>query len=254
MTVARNTQPSVLGSYGDASTASNPFCSRFVRPGARVYLVPGHSIAGYEEVNAAWIDEFVSSLREARCGLVVGPHGTGKSTLIHSLMATFRMRYARVTHTALHSECHPKRRTTLRYPFKQWRDFAAVLRRTMSNQLVIVDGLEQLPLAARIVFVQAIRHRGGHLLATSHRALLGLPILWRTQATPLLVRRLASDMLENIDPQARGVVERALDARDLKRIENIRELWFELYDVLQLNSVRDQDPQRDSTCHSDFAS
>ncbi len=61
----------------DQPFRSNPFCSRFVRPGAIGYHFPaGESV-----------ESIVERLHACQWrGALVGPHGSGKSTLLHALL------------------------------------------------------------------------------------------------------------------------------------------------------------------------
>ena len=61
---------------------SNPFATRFVRPGAMRY----HFALGESETEAhRRYRELVRDLVAKGAGLIVGPHGSGKSTLLRSL-------------------------------------------------------------------------------------------------------------------------------------------------------------------------
>src|SRR5258707_1037455 len=75
------------------SAASNPFSTRFVRPGAIPYQFP-------ERVTA---DSLVEQLRSQNCrGAIIGPHGTGKSTLLATLIPAIENAGCKVRSIALH--------------------------------------------------------------------------------------------------------------------------------------------------------
>jgi ABC-type cobalamin/Fe3+-siderophores transport system ATPase subunit len=206
---------------------SNPFSTRFVRPGAVPYVFPPGSDAG----------QLLARL--AACGWwgqILGPHGTGKSTLLHALQGPLqeagRQVELYVRHTAsprAGRESVSVKRSFLglgRSPKKS--DPAA------SRAQVVVDGYEQLNRFQRWRLRHHCRHRGAGLLVTSHRP-AGLPTLWTTE--------LSVDL-------AQAVVERLLQGKDGERITaadvrqafaahagNLRETLFALYDLFEQRSA-----------------
>jgi hypothetical protein len=144
---------------------------------------------------------------------IVGPHGTGKTTLLEDLETPlvglgFRVTYLRLdaTHRRFERGCLARLAATL-----DARDF------------VCLDGAEQLGRVAWIVFRWRTRRAGG-VLITSHRRGL-LPTLIECTTSPELldriVRRLATPA---------GAV-RAPEELFARHHGNLRDALRELYDV-----------------------
>lgn len=190
---------------------SNPFATRFTRPGAIEFLFPpGESAQG-----------LVDRLRDQGWqGGIVGPHGAGKSTLLATLNEPLNVAGRNVVQATLHQG-----ETDLPQSLDDWR------RWTPATQ-VIVDGYEQLTWWSRSKLARRIRDRQAGLLATSH-APTGLPLLIsvepRLDAAQEVVRHLLPDesMVKTSD------IEQHFRACD----GNIREMLFQLYDVYQARSV-----------------
>ena len=137
---------------------SNPFASRWVQPGALPYLFPaGESMQMLLErlqINNWW-------------GQIVGPHGSGKSTLLASLLPEMERFGRKPRLVALHDG---QRR--LPSAMMQWIG----QERKGQNQILIIDGYEQLSYWSRFRLKHHCRRLGMGLLATSHHS-VGLPDL-----------------------------------------------------------------------------
>lgn len=181
---------------------SNPFSTRFVRPGAIPFRFP-------QGEDAATL---VARLeRQGWWGQIVGPHGSGKSTLLATLLPELRRRRT-VISVALHAD-------ERRLPANVWTASGAIL--------LVVDGYEQLGWWSRQRLQGHCRRRQCGLLVTTHRS-LGLPDLFRTCVTPAL----AQALIEGLLPKEHRPL---LSDRDLERHlarhrGSLREVLFELYD------------------------
>jgi hypothetical protein len=186
---------------------SNPFSTRFVRPGAIPYRFADGDGA------AAVADRLE---RQGGWGQIVGPHGSGKSTLLASLLPELRRRREVVT-----VELHEDHR---RFP-----DLPA----TAGPTLLVVDGYEQLGWWARRRVRGICRRRGWGLLATAHGD-VGLPTLCRTRVTPTLARTLIDGLLT---AEQRGMFANVNLGQALARHRgSFREVLFELYDLYEARS------------------
>jgi hypothetical protein len=191
---------------------SNPYSTRFVRPGAIEYVFPegvsAHSLLGRLEASA-WH------------GAVVGPHGSGKSTLLATLRSPLQRRGRKV-------EAFTLRAGERRLPLDR-----ATMDTWDAQTQVVVDGYEQLGRRARIRLHSACRRARCGLLATSHRPLWWpwLPTLIVTETTlPLAMRVIA-----RIDASGRLAVSPPALAQLLAdRNGDLREVLFDLYDLYQL--------------------
>ncbi|REK12870.1 MAG: hypothetical protein DWQ37_09570 [Planctomycetota bacterium] len=184
---------------------TNPFSTRFVRPGAVRYL-PG---------SGPTPEALVARLSASGWrGQIVGPHGAGKSTLLASLAAPLSAAGRRTHWLALQGG-----RRTLP---TGWARGAA----ESGANLLIVDGYEQLGIASRWALHLRCRWRGWGLLVTAH-APAGLPTLLEMKprvATALaVVEQLLAGESAGIEPR---VVAECFAAAG----GNVRETLFALYD------------------------
>ncbi len=193
--------------------STNPFATKFVRPGAIEYRFPqGMSLP-------ALFEQFLESGQRAQ---IVGPHGTGKSTLLASLGPLVEQHFDEVIRVQLHAG--DGRRASQ----PDWGHLASRGPKT----LVMVDGFEQAYAWHRWWFER--RARGGPgLLVTAHRPLGKLPVLYTSGTGATVVKEIVQRLLAGQTPQPSAVdmtseawVERRLTAHH----GNVRELLFELYD------------------------
>jgi len=184
---------------------SNPFSTRFVRPGAIPYR--------FESRQSAEI--LIRRLAEARWrGQIVGPHGSGKSTLLATLAVPLAEAGRRTWSVALHDGAR-------RLP-AGWTGQA----KSASANLIVVDGYEQLGRIGRLALWAHCRRRGWGLLVTAHRD-VGFSTLLSTApnltTTQYVVRRLLGDDAGQLGPKT--VAECFAKCGG-----NVRETLFALYD------------------------
>lgn len=200
---------------------SNPFATRFIRPGAIEYLFPpGQSAAALVEKLA----------QQGWCSEIVGPHGSGKSSLVAALIPELtragRKLVRRVIRLDADGSSEPGGVEVV--PPK----YAAVMagsKRWDGQTLLILDGMEQLSWWWRRRVRAECRRRGTGLLVTTHQP-LDLPLLCRTQPSESLAQEVVASLLDNRQsPVSRTDVAAAFKASG----GNIREMLFALYDVHQ---------------------
>jgi hypothetical protein len=195
----------------DPAPRSNPFSTRFIRPGALDYIFPtGQSPA------AESIESLVSRLnRNQWRGQIVGPHGSGKSTLLAALEPALGAA-GRVCWTA-------RLRDAQRAMPGGWARAAA---QTHANQIVI-DGFEQLSGWNRWRVRFCCRRRGWGLLVTAHRD-MGLSGLFETTADMQTAHAIVDQLLvaEPVRLAPEVVTEHFHAAGG-----DVRETLFRLYDV-----------------------
>jgi hypothetical protein len=181
---------------------SNPFSTRFVRPGAIPFRFPEGEDAG----------TLVARLqRQGWWGQIVGPHGSGKSTLLAALLPELERRRA-VVRVELHEEDR-------RLPAAAWSASA--------GEVLMVDGYEQLGWWSRRGVQGHCRRRGCGLQVTTHFD-LGLPELYRTRVTPALARTLIEGLLT--EEQRPLVADLDLERHLARHRGSLREVLFDLYD------------------------
>jgi hypothetical protein len=190
------------------SAQSNPFATRWTRPGAIRFDFGGRGT----------INGLVQRLEECGWrGAIVGPHGSGKSTLVAALLPAFEAAGRTTTLIQLHEGQR-------RLPEPNRR-----IDRLARASLLVIDGYEQLGRLRRWHLATQCRRASCGLLVTSHRE-CGLPVLFRTEPNLSMVERLIGESL----PPHGGRICRADIHRAWQRNgQNVREILFELYDVFE---------------------
>lgn len=182
---------------------SNPFSSRFVRPGAMPFVCPtGVSLTGL-------VERFGALGERAQ---IVGPHGAGKSTLLAALREEFGGRGCRVVVWELHAGEGP-------------RCWPRLPERPGAGEVWLVDGLEQIGAVARSVLLGRLAWSGAGLVGTTHRD-LGLPTLLELSPSPALAAELVTQLCGG-DPCG-PTAEEVREAYD-RANGNLREVLFDLY-------------------------
>lgn len=194
-----------------ASPATNPFASRFVRPGAIPFLFEGGDS----------LMRLLDRLEEANfSGQIVGPHGSGKSTLLATLEKALERRDFRSVRIELHDG---KRRLPA-----GWKQRIP----SCDRVVLLVDGYEQLSRLSRFALRRFCHRRGTRLVATVH-ADVGMAMLYRTSVSEELAQRvvveLAGDDLVTCED-----IRAALEATG----GDLRETLFALYDRVEERLAR----------------
>ena len=190
-----------------AAAMVNPFSTRFTRPGR---LTPLGALGRPLDVAA-----LVAALHAGGgSGAIVGPHGTGKTTLLLTLADRLDAAGSLAGLLRLRS---PGDAAVM------WRAISRARRGTT----LCVDGWECLRPWGRIVSVLAW-WRGCRLVVTSHRE-PGMPILVRAKGTLPILAALVTQV-----PDHGGLIEDA-DIADAHRRHggNLRESLYDLYDRFQ---------------------
>jgi hypothetical protein len=203
---------------------SNPFATRFTRPGAIDYLFPADqsaaSLVRRLEGHGWW-------------GEITGAHGSGKSTLLAALVPVLRKAGRSVVWRAVRNrESGVGGRESAREPEVVEAKFVAVTAGSDTwndaTQLVL-DGYEQLSWWWRRRVQALARRRGAGLLVTAHQS-LGLPSLVKTRPSEAVAQEIVARLVADHDG--------AIAAADVKQAYaaaggNVRETLFALDDVYQ---------------------
>lgn len=144
-------------------------------------------------------------------GALVGPKGSGKTTLLEDLMVQLAQPGRRITLIRL-SKGSPRLPRIFNNNF---------FTRLDHNDVVLLDGAEQLPLTRWLHFRWKTR-RAGIVIATAQRA-GRLPVLHRCATTPLLLRELVSSLGVELSPAEATKLHH-------RHRGNIREALRELHD------------------------
>lgn len=182
----------------------NPFATCWTRPGA----IPWCNVAGFE------VSRLATAFLRSRVGQIVGPHGVGKSTLMVAIGHLLVEQGLSVHFWTLHAgRCRQPPRP-----------------KTPSGSVLLVDGAEQLTWRERLRLIRQCKREGILLLATAHSSwqLLTLPVLARLAPTLSLAKRLFAEL----STQHPTLVQSADLAASYRRQRgNLRDVWFELYDL-----------------------
>ena len=157
--------------------------------------------------------------RLEQCGgiaQIVGPHGTGKSTLLEALSQQLHQSGKAVVKTVL-------RDRQRRLP----PDFVdRLMTHRTDNCVVLIDGYEQLAAFSRGWLCWKRRRLGFGLLITTHRPIFGQPILYKTAPNRETCRRIVQTLLNN----EAEIAPQTLDSLFAKHRGNMRQIFLELYD------------------------
>ncbi len=203
----------------ELTATTNPFSTRYVRPGALRFLFePGIQPESLVARLAA---------RGWR-GQILGPHGSGKSTLLAALRTPLARAGQRLCEFALHDRQR-------RLPF-EWLRLASAQRAT----LIVIDGFEQLNAWNRLLVRWHCRRSGRGLLVTTHRD-LGLPTLYETRTSVHLAQCLAAELLS----AQQGALPNEVIAQCFAAARgDMRETLFALYDRFESQrSAAAQEPR-----------
>lgn len=188
---------------------SNPFSTRYTCPAAVRYVFP-------PEVDSEWLIKKLGD--SAWWGQIIGPHGSGKSTVLHTVAP------------ALEKAGRASEIFVLQAG--QWR---LPVDRTQANSWdsrtqVIVDGYEQLSWFQRTWLRRKCRARRCGLLVTAHHS-MGLPLLWQTATSPELAWQVVTQLLDPSNPGciSRGDVKEAYQ----DNAGDMRETLMALYDLFE---------------------
>ncbi len=206
----------------------NPFATRWVTPGAIRYHFPkGDSLP-----------ELLARIAEHEGrGAIIGPHGTGKSTLIATVASDCERRGIAVSVLRTHDGGQPSLSSILS---------AA---RDVTGGLLIVDGFEALAALVRRATSWACRYQRCGLLVSSHASTF-LPTVMETASSLRIATRLARRLWQHsqhraarpthdTEPLARwspaAATDLPLTAACIRHCYqesagNLREFFFHLYD------------------------
>jgi len=222
--------------------SGNPFATRYTRPEAGEFLFPADASA----------DSLVARLREsAWWGQITGPHGSGKTTLVQTLLPRLEAVGRRVEWFAFHPALPTVAATPARTrresgrpdrtagvepspPSFRAQPLAALWRASVaswdSTTQIVVDGYEQLRWLPRIWLKRRCRRWRAGLLVTAHLD-MGLPPLYRTETNAELARRVVARLLG--EREADWLSSQQVECLLATHRGNLREVLFALYDLYE---------------------
>ena len=244
---------------------TNPFATRFTRPDAVAFQwqlraadpetvgsgVVNPSSDATMHVQAQWSTDttefcegLLRNLQRERLGLIVGPHGSGKTTLLYTLLPHLTSAFeekgrGKVRVIQLTMPLKGSVWTRVKHARNSARVAMDCLCDLPRGSLLVIDGVEQLAVRNLRRLTRVVRKRGLFLLATSHTNLARIAVLHETAVDVMLIRSLADRLLAGAPCSVGQIVSAELEQRDLSRRTNVRDLWFELYDIVQNHLLAD---------------
>jgi hypothetical protein len=190
----------------EAGMSSNPFATRFIRPGAIPFLfLDGNSAAAIVERLKA---------KHWR-GQIIGEHGSGKSTLLTTIIPVIEAAGKQVVMLKV----GPSERRLPRI------DKSSL---SVTTQLII-DGYEQLSWWSRARIRALTWRAGAGMLVTAHTD-VGLPTVYATEPSEAVAVAVAESLgARDGSPVSRDDIAAAYQAAN----GNLRETLFKLFDVYQ---------------------
>ncbi len=195
---------------------TNPFSTAAIQAGSIAYRFPA-AVAGLE--SAAQLIERLKRTCHGRAA-IVGPHGTGKTTLLCTLAESLEQTFERVQW----ERCIAGDQVSHRIRFDH----------AQSPRLIVIDGFEQLALWRRWwLRIQTRYHQCG-MLVTTHRKPMGLPVLIHTSVSvdlaQTIVRELVKDQMRE---EYQAYFVKLVPTLLARQQGNLRETLFALYDAYE---------------------
>lgn len=172
----------------------------------------------------------LTQLESVRLAAIVGDHGTGKSTLLHTIAGGLDSKFADGRWVQLTRDKGQ--------PFaERCKEIGANIRVTLREQkslgdggILVIDGAEQLPGWVRATIARRTQQRGQACLITTHQPVKRFATIYQTSLCGEVIKFLVDQLTVGCnDP---GLME-SVRKRIEQPIDNARSLWSDLYDIFE---------------------
>jgi len=194
---------------------SNPFSTRFIQPGAIAY----HRFDGGSVTQLATRFLELPSKRAS----IIGPHGSGKSTLVASLVHEFNRMLPDTRIHQLRFSTDQSASTALNTALSGWTQ----------SSIAILDGYEQLNFWSRIKCAWTTRKKSMRILATAHQRIPSFETLWETSVSDSSSEWVINQLLKQSelpDSLSQLLQSSEWQCSRIKHGQNLRESLFDMYD------------------------
>ena len=198
---------------------SNPFSTRFLSPGQL-------SFVGLDDQTLDGLAEKL--IQQNGNGQIVGPHGTGKTTLTFEL----QKRIARLNDTNTNYRFVRKTvgpRQTIRTS-EQAAEF-----NPHSKTILVLDGVELLSWLQRLALIKTCQRKRIGFLVTAHRPVWGLPVLVSTKPDRSQFEAIVRQLTRDCDFQ---ISTDRLNELYTNNNGNIREALMSCYDDFEASRAK----------------
>ncbi len=190
----------------------NPFSTRFIQPGAIAY----HRFDGGSVAQLA--QQFLGL--PSKRGSIIGPHGSGKSTLIASLVQEINSQRPDLRIQQLRFSTIESASKSLNNSIRDWSH----------SSIAILDGYEQLKTWSRIKIAWTARIKSIHVLATAHQTIPSFESLWVTSVSETSSQWVVEQLLKDWGGPSHLLKSEEWALSRAKHGQNLRESLFDMYD------------------------
>ncbi|MDR2438969.1 MAG: ATP-binding cassette domain-containing protein [Planctomycetaceae bacterium] len=202
----------------EINTFVNPFSTKFWTPGTIPFQFCEKENEKEWDINVL----IEQKIKYGSIMQIVGSHGSGKSTLLRTLLQHFKQQHFVIRLEVLNDCQH-----------KLPPDFLPIEHNR--RMFYMIDGYKQLSLLERIGLRFQNWSLTGGLLLTTHKPILGIPILYRTIPQFELFVQLVQELTKTYS----ATYSHSFGTTELYEIYhraggNFRTAFFELYDKVQI--------------------
>ena len=201
---------------------SNPFSTRFLSPGQLNFV-------GLDDQA---LNELAEKLiQQNGNGQIVGPHGTGKTTLTFEFQKRIdRLNDKNTNYRFIRKTIGPRR------TIRTGKQIAECQTQTPhSKTILVLDGVELLSWLQRLALIKTCQRKRIGLLATSHRSVWGLPTLVSIKPDRSQLEAIVHQITRDCDFQ---ISTDRLDELYTNNNGNIREALMSCYDEFEASRAK----------------